>query len=217
MIVRRIYDWVLSWADSRYGFIALLVVAFCESSFFPIPPDVLLIPLVLGATHRYWHYALGTTIASVVGGLFGYGIGFFAWQTLGRWLVEKLMAIELLMVDGRQDIALPGYLANILGERFLFQTFDTYNAWVVFVFGLTPLPYKLVTIAAGFAQTNPIVFAVASVVSRGLRFFVVAYLIYRFGELAKRFIDKYLNLLAIIFCLLLIGGFLLMTLVFKPG
>ena len=107
MIVRRTYDWVLSWADSRYGFIALLVVAFCESSFFPIPPDVLLIPLVLGATHRYWHYALGTTIASVVGGLFGYGIGFFAWQTLGRWLVEKVMAIELLMVDGRQDVALP--------------------------------------------------------------------------------------------------------------
>lgn len=216
MIVRRTYDWVLSWADSRYGFIALLVVAFCESSFFPIPPDVLLIPLVLGATHRYWHYALGTTIASVVGGLFGYGIGFFAWQTLGRWLVEKVMAVELLMVDGRQDVALPGYLANILGEKFLFQTFDTYNAWVVFVFGLTPLPYKLVTIAAGFAQTNPLVFTLASAISRGLRFFVVAYLIYRFGEVAKRFIDKYFNLLAIIFCLLLIGGFLLVTMVFKP-
>ena len=216
MIVRRTYDWVLSWADSRCGFIALLVVAFCESSFFPIPPDVLLIPLVLGATHRYWHYALGTTIASVVGGLFGYGIGFFAWQTLGRWLVEKVMAVELLMVDGRQDVALPGYLANILGEKFLFQTFDTYNAWVVFVFGLTPLPYKLVTIAAGFAQTNPLVFTLASAISRGLRFFVVAYLIYRFGEVAKRFIDKYFNLLAIIFCLLLIGGFLLVTMVFKP-
>ena len=214
MIIRRVYDWVLSWADSRYGFIALLIVAFCESSFFPIPPDVLLIPLVLGATHRYWHYALGTTIASVVGGLFGYGTGFFAWQTLGRWLVEKVMAIELLMVNGRQDIALPGYLVNILGERYLFQTFDTYNAWVVFVFGLTPLPYKLVTIAAGFAQTNPLVFTIASVVSRGLRFFVVAYLIYRFGGVAKRLIDKYFNLLAIIFCLLLIGGFLLMTLVF---
>lgn len=214
MIVRRIYDWVLSWADSRYGFIALLVVAFCESSFFPIPPDVLLIPLVLGATHRYWHYALGTTIASVVGGIFGYGIGFFAWQTLGRWLVEKVMAIELLMVNGRQDVALPGYLASILNENYLFQTFDSYNAWIVFVFGLTPLPYKLVTISAGFTQTNPVVFTLASIGARGLRFFVVAYLIYRFGEGAKRFIDNYFNLLAIIFCLLLIGGFLVMTLVF---
>ena len=214
MIVRRIYDWVLSWADSRYGFIALLVVAFCESSFFPIPPDVLLIPLVLGATHRYWHYALGTTIASVVGGIFGYGIGFFAWQTLGRWLVEKVMAIELLMVNGRQDVALPGYLASILNENYLFQTFDSYNAWIVFIFGLTPLPYKLVTISAGFTQTNPVVFTLASIGARGLRFFVVAYLIYRFGEGAKRFIDNYFNLLAIIFCLLLIGGFLVMTLVF---
>lgn len=217
MIVRRLYDWVLSWANSRYGFVALLVVAFCESSFFPIPPDVLLIALTLGATHRYWHYALAATVASVGGGILGYGIGFFAWQTLGRWLVEKVMAIELVLVDGRQDIALPTYLTSILGENYLFQTFDTYNAWVVFVFGLTPLPYKLVTIAAGFAQTNLAVFILASTVSRGLRFFVVAYLVYRFGERAKRFIDKYFNLLAIVFCLLLVGGFLLLTVVFRSG
>ena len=208
--LRRLYDWVLGWADTRWGLPALLVIAFCESSFFPIPPDVLLIPLVLGASERWYIFATGTTLASVAGGLAGYAIGFFAWQTLGRWLIENVMRIELVAVDGREDVPLPLYWEKLLDVQpaYLFQIFDAWNAWIVFAFGLTPLPYKLVTIAAGFAQVNLLVFVLASAVSRGLRFFLLAFLLHKLGPPAKIFIDRHFNLLAIVFTVLLLGGFI---------
>ena len=210
--LRRLYDWVLGWADTRWGLPALLVIAFCESSFFPIPPDVLLIPLVLGASERWFIFATGTTLASVLGGLAGYAIGFFAWQTLGRWLIENVMRIELVLVNGKEDVPLPAYMEKLLDVQpaYLFQTFDDWNAWIVFAFGLTPLPYKLITIAAGFAQVNLLVFVLASAMSRGLRFFVLAFVMHKLGPPAKVFIDRHFNLLAIVFTVSLFGGFIVL-------
>ncbi|MEN8200526.1 MAG: DedA family protein [Thermodesulfobacteriota bacterium] len=217
-LIRRLYDWILHWADSKYGLPALVVLSFAESSFFPIPPDILLIALVLGATSRWYKYAFWCTLASVLGGLAGYGIGVFAWDTMGRWIVENVAHVSLVEVDGRLDIALPAYLissmGSALGGEYLFQVYDYWNAWIVFVFGLTPLPYKLVTITAGVAKVNLPVFLVASVAARGLRFFVVAWFLHKWGEPAKRFLDRYFNLLCILFILLLIGGFALIKLFF---
>ncbi|MEN8190585.1 MAG: YqaA family protein [Thermodesulfobacteriota bacterium] len=217
-LIRRLYDWMLHWADSKYGLPALVVLSFAESSFFPIPPDILLIALVLGATGRWYKYAFWCTLASVLGGLAGYGIGAFAWDTMGRWIVENVAHVTLTEVDGRMDIALPAYLVNglgsMLGGEYLFQVYDHWNAWIVFIFGLTPLPYKLVTITAGVARVNLPVFLVASVAARGCRFFVVAWFLHKWGEPAKRFLDRYFNLLCTLFILLLIGGFVLIKLLF---
>lgn len=216
-LVRRLYDWMLSWADSRYGLHALVVISFAESSFFPIPPDVLLIALVLGASTRWYKFAFWCTLASVVGGLAGYGIGVFGWETIGRWIVEHLTHKPLVEVGGRLDIALPSYLITVMGDslggEYLFQVYDHWNAWIVFIFGLTPLPYKLVTITAGVARVNLPVFLIASVLSRALRFFLVAWVLSKWGDPARRFIDRYFNLLTIAFIVLLVGGFLVLKLV----
>ncbi|MDE3269424.1 MAG: DedA family protein [Pseudomonadota bacterium] len=209
--LRSLYDWVLTWAHSPYALPALAVVAFAESSFFLIPPDVLLIPMVLSKRHKYLAFASTATLASVLGGLAGYLLGYFAWQTLGVWLVEHVMRVELIEVAGRLDIALPAYIANFLAleSPYLFQAFAQYNAWVVFVFALTPLPYKLITISAGFAQVNILVFMLASLAARGARFFAVALIMHRYGATAQTFIDKYFNLLTIAFIVLLVLGLLL--------
>jgi membrane protein YqaA with SNARE-associated domain len=209
---RRMYNWVLHWAETPYALPALVVMSFVESSVFPIPPDVLLIPLVLMATTRWWRLAAWCTVASVLGGLFGYAIGFAAWETVGVWIVQNLAHVDLVPVDGRPDIAMPPYLIKAvgvdrLGGEYLFQVYDHWNAWIVFIFGLTPLPYKLVTVTAGVAQVNLIIFTLASIASRGLRFFVVAWIIKTWGPPARVFVEKYFNLLAIAFVLLLVGGF----------
>ncbi len=213
---RRMYDWVLHWADTRYGFLALLIISFLESSFFPIPPDVLLMALVLASPFKWWKIALGCTVASVIGGIFGYGIGMFAWESIGQMIVENIIRIELIEVDGRLDIALPAYLVenfkDVLGGSYLFQVYDVWNAWIVGIFGLTPLPYKLVTITAGVAQVNLTVFILTSIAARGFRFFVVAAVLRAIGEPAKVFIDKNFNFLTIVFVLLLIGGFAILKL-----
>lgn len=212
--IRRMYDWMLSWADSPYGLHALVIISFAESSFFPIPPDVLLIALVLGASTRWYKFALWCTLASVVGGLAGYGIGVFGWETIGQWIVQHIAHMELTEVNGRLDIALPAYLVSgmgsSLGGEYLFQVYDHWNAWIVFVFGLTPLPYKLVTITAGVARVNLPVFLVASILSRALRFFLVAWILSKWGDPARRFIDRYFNLLTIAFIVLLVGGFFIL-------
>ena len=116
-IHRRFYNWVLSWAETRYGLPALVLIAFMESSFFPIPPDILLIPLVLGAPKLWARLAAWCTVASVVGGLLGYGIGAYAWQTVGLWIIENIAHVQLLAVNGRLDIPLPPYLIHMLGDK----------------------------------------------------------------------------------------------------
>lgn len=217
-IHRRMYDWVLQWANTPYAITALVLISFAESSFFPIPPDILLMALVLAAPRKWWKIAAICTAASVAGGIAGYGIGIFAWETMGRWIVEGLLGVQLTQVDGRLDIALPAYLvANFeqsLGGRYLFQVYDIWNGWIVAIFGLTPLPYKLVTVTAGVARVDLGVFIVASIIARGFRFFLVAAILGWIGPPAKVFIDKHFNLLTIAFVVLLIAGFGVLKLLF---
>lgn len=218
-IHRRMYDWVLHWAHTPYGLPALVLIAFVESSIFPIPPDVLIVALTAGAVHKWWKFAAWATGASVLGGILGYAIGMFFWETAGQWIVTNLIHISMVPVDGRMDIKLPSYLVQVFGDglggQYLFQVYDHWNAWIVFVFGLTPLPYKLVTITAGVAAINFPVFIIASILARALRFFVVAWIISRWGEAAKTFIDKYFNWLAIAFVVLLIAGYLVVAGAFR--
>ncbi len=195
-VFRRLYDWVLSWADSRWGPVALFVLAFAESSFFPIPPDVLLIALCLGCIARSFRYALICSLASVTGALFGYAIGYFLWQTPGG---------EFTAVADFFFRVIPGFTeAEYLKIR---QLYEQYNFWVVFTAGFTPIPYKLITITAGVFRIDIPMFVVASVVSRSLRFFLISWLIWKFGAPIKSLIDRYFNLIAIAFTVLLIGSF----------
>ena len=189
---RRLYDWILHWADTPYGTPALFVLALAESSFFPVPPDVLLAPLVLGNRRKWVRFALACSVASVVGGIVGYTIGLTVWsqidQTVYAW-------------------RLPG----ISEANFAKATawYAEYNFWIVFAAGFTPLPYKVITISAGVFGINFPVFLVASAVSRAARFFLVAGLIGICGEWIKPKIDRYFNLLCILFVILLVGGFAL--------
>ena len=193
--VRRLYDWILHWADTPYGLQALAILAFAESSFFPIPPDPLLIALCLGATGRALRFAAVTTIASVVGGLLGYAIGAVVWGSVSGFFFDYVPGVT------------PEAFATVQGY------YDRWDFWAVFLAGLTPLPYKVFTISAGVFAINFPVFVLASVLSRGLRFFLVAGLIYRYGESISSFIDRYFNVLTWVFGLLLILGFVLIEVV----
>lgn len=192
-IHRRMYDWVLHWADTPYGTPALFILSFAESSFFPVPPDVLLIALVLGARQRWFRYALICTVASVVGGLGGYFIGYALFETVGR----KIIAF---------------YQAEHYYEKVM-AWYARYDYWIVFVAALTPIPYKVFTIASGVFHMNLLGFSLVSVVGRGMRFFAVAALLYWFGPPMKRIIDKYFDLLCVAFVVLLVGGFLVIKLI----
>ena len=195
-IFKRLYDWMLSWGNSRWGAVALFCFAFAESSFFPIPPDVLLIALCLGAATRAFRFAAICTVGSILGALAGYAIGYYAWQNsageytaLAEWFYAHIFSIEAF--------------------NRVKALYDAYDFWIVFTAGFTPLPYKLFTITGGLFGINLAMFVVASVISRGLRFFLIGWLIWRFGAPIKSFIDRYFNLLAIAFTVLLIGSFVL--------
>lgn len=188
-IVRRTYDWVLHWADTPWGVVALFILSFAESSFFPIPPDVLLIALCLGKPKRSLQYAAICTVGSVMGAVAGYGIGMFAWEGMSSWFIPHVFSQGAF-----DDVG---------------KLYETYNFWVVFTAGFTPIPYKVITITAGVFGIHFWVFLLASIISRGARFFLISWLIYRFGPSIKSFIDRYFNLLAVIFTVLLVGGFVL--------
>lgn len=191
-MVKRLYNWVLSWSESRWGWVALLFIALFEASWFPLPPDILLIALCLGATKKSFRFATICLIGSVVGAALGYGIGHFLWIT----------------PDGD-----PTALASLFYEYIFSQEqfdnvgalYDRFNFWIVFTAGFTPLPFKLFTVAGGMFDINFVMFIIASAVSRGMRFFLIAGLIWKFGAPIKSFIDKYFNLLASLFAVLLIG------------
>ena len=193
---RRLYDWILHWADTPYGGPALFVLALAESSFFPVPPDVLLAPLVLGNRRKWVRFALACSVASVVGGILGYTIGLTVWsqidQTVYTW-----------------------HLPGISEANFAKATawYAEYNFWIVFAAGFTPLPYKVITISAGVffkdSGWSPfLVFLLASTVSRSARFFLVAGLMGRLGPRIAPVLDRYFNLACILFMVLLVGGFL---------
>lgn len=187
---KRLYDWTLHWAETPYAMPALVVLAFAESSFFPIPPDALLIVLALGMPARAFRYALACAIASVIGGMAGYAIGYWAWQGTQGFFFEYVFSRESF-----------DYVAGLYQDNAF---------WAVFTAGFTPIPYKVFTIAAGVFEIDFATFVVASAISRSARFFAVAALIYFFGPPIRRFIDRYFNWLAIAFTVLLIGGFVIL-------
>ena len=195
--VRKLYDWVLHWAKTPYALPALFILAFAESSFFPIPPDVLLIALAVSIPAKAFRYAAVCTLGSVLGGMLGYLIGSFAWYTGNDYSSFAMLFFHYV----------PGFteeLFNLVKLKF------EQNAFLaVFTAGFTPIPYKIFTIAGGVCKINFFVFIIASIISRALRFFLVAAIIYKFGSPITAWIDKYFNKLAILFTILLIGGFIL--------
>ncbi len=193
-MLRRLYDWTMSLAATRHAEKGLAGVSFVESSFFPIPPDVLLIPMVLAERKRWMRYAFICTIASILGALLGYVIGAFLYEAIGR---------PILAFYGK--------------EHAFEQIADWYNRWggwgVLFA-AVTPFPYKVLTIFSGATGLNLGIFVLVSVVGRGLRFYLVAWLLYRYGEPIRHFIEKNLGLLFTLFMVLLIGGFVAVRYVF---
>ncbi len=196
ILLRKLYDWVLSWADTPYGGLALFVLAFAESSFFPVPPDALLIALVLGSRVKAFKYAALCTTASITGALLGYTIGHYVWWTPSN---------EFTSIANFFFANIPGFTHEAFNK--IQQLYSEFDFWIIFSAGFTPLPYKVFTISAGAFNINLIMFVFASIVSRGARFFLVAFLIWKFGPAIQEFIDKYFNWLAIAFTVLLIGGF----------
>lgn len=192
-VLDRLYTRVMTLARHRHAMRWLAGVSFVESSVFPIPPDIMLIPMILAERARAWAIAAVCTAASVLGGLAGYAIGYAFWEAVG----QPLMAFY-------------GYEAK-MGD--FAARYNEWGAWIVFIAGITPFPYKVITIASGVAGLDIVVFAVASVLSRGLRFFVEAALLWRFGAPVQRFVERHMGLLGIVFAVTLIGGFLLVGLI----
>lgn len=187
--IKQLYDWVLHWAETPYAVPALFVLAFAESSFFPVPPDVLLIALAISIPRKSFKYAAICLVGSVLGGMLGYGIGLYGYETLGKPIIEFYHGKEIM---------------NAIKLKY-----NQWGFWGILFAAVTPIPYKVFTIASGVFKFDFLLFIVASVIGRGLRFFVVAGLIWKFGKPIREFIDKYFNLLTFIFCVLLILGFLL--------
>jgi membrane protein YqaA with SNARE-associated domain len=186
-MLRRLYDWVLKLAEHPRAAWALAAVSFAESSFFPIPPDVMLIPMCLARRERAWVYAGLCTVASVLGGLLGYAIGALLYDTLGRYIIE-----------------LYGYRET--AEQFR-AGYAAWGHWIILLKGLTPIPFKIITITSGFAGYDLFWFVVLSIITRGGRFYLVAALIYVWGPHARDFIEKRLEWFALLFAVLFIGGF----------
>jgi membrane protein YqaA with SNARE-associated domain len=184
-MLRRLYDWVMGLAASRHAPTSLFAVSFAESSFFPVPPDVMLAPMVLARPDRAWRYAFICTLASVLGGILGYAIGYFL-TPVGQWMM-----------------AATGHAGGLVEFK---CWYDKYGVWVILAKGLTPIPYKLVTIASGLAQFSFPMFIFASVATRGARFFLVAFVVKTFGPALLPVIERRLALVAGGLILLLVIG-----------
>jgi membrane protein YqaA with SNARE-associated domain len=193
-MLRALYDWTMRLAATRHATAALAFIAAIESSVFPIPPDVLLIPMVLANRAKAFWYALVATIASVLGGLIGYALGALLFEAVARPILSFY-----------------GYLEQF--DRFA-EYYNSWGAWAVLIAGVTPFPFKVITIASGATHLSLIVFVVASLVARAIRFLLVAGLLYWFGPPIRDFIEARLGLLATLFAVLLIGGFVLVRYVF---
>jgi membrane protein YqaA with SNARE-associated domain len=186
-LLRRLYDWTMTEAAGPHATRGLAAVAFLESSVFPIPPDAMLVPMVLARPGSAWRLAAICTAASVAGGLAGYAIGYFLFATLGSRIIEFY--------------GLGGKFADFQ------QTWNDWGLWIILVKGLTPIPYKLVTIASGLAKFNLAVFVLASIVTRAARFFLVAGLLRVFGTPIRTFIEERLTLVTTAFAVLIVLGF----------
>tara|TARA_Y100001970_G_scaffold81944_1_gene103787 strand:- start:4745 stop:5329 length:585 start_codon:yes stop_codon:yes gene_type:complete len=188
-ILRQLYEWTLKKSEHPKASWFLSIISFTESSFFPIPPDIILIPMVIAKTAKAWTYAFICTVSSVLGGALGYLIGFFFYNSIGILIVNYY--------------GLDNQFTNFE------NSYNEYGFWIVLGAGFTPFPFKLITISSGLFGLNFITFILVAFVARGLRFFLLAGLLKLFGENIKKLIDQYFNLLAIIFFILLIGSFVL--------
>jgi membrane protein YqaA with SNARE-associated domain len=189
-MLQRLYGWTMRLAAHPRALWALAAVSFAESSFFPIPPDALIIPMVLARPVQAWRIALVCTAASVIGGFFGYAIGYYLFETIGRHV-----------------LAFYGYSAAFAEFQ---AKFNEWGIWIILIKGLTPIPYKLITIASGLAKFDLATFAVASLATRGVRFFLVAGLLKIFGPPIRDFIERRLTLVTTVFAVSLVGGFLVL-------
>ena len=186
-MLRRVYDWTLRMAAHKRAEWALAGVSFVESSVFPIPPDVLLMPMVLADRSKAWRYALIATISSVIGGFLGYAIGYFLFEAVGKPILDFYHVMD------KYDA--------------LKHSFDEWGAWIIIAKGWTPIPYKFLTITSGALQFDLLAFTIASVVSRGMRFFLVAGLFWAFGPSIRPFVVERLGLVTTLFVVILVGGF----------
>lgn len=187
MMIRGLYNWTMGLAETRYALAALALVAFVESSVFPIPPDILMIPMILATPRRAWLIAGIACGSSVLGGLLGYYIGYGLFESVGRPVLEF-------------------YGKDAYFDEFALR-YNEWGAWAVLIAGVTPFPYKVITIMSGATGLSLPVFIVASIIARGLRFFVVAALLWKFGAPIRDFIEKRLGLMFILFVIVLLGGF----------
>lgn len=184
---KRLYHWTLTLAESPRATWALALISFAESSFFPIPPDVILVPMALARPNKALFYAAICTLSSVLGGIVGYGIGYLLYDTVGAWLIN-----------------LYGYGARAADFQALYQQ---HGAWVILIKGVTPIPYKLVTIVSGFAHYNFFWFVLLSAITRGARFFLLAGLLNRFGDPIRRLLDRHFGLFMLLIVVAVVGGF----------
>jgi membrane protein YqaA with SNARE-associated domain len=186
-MLKKFYLWLMALAQQKHAMAVLGLVSFLESSCFPIPPDAFLVPLVLADRQRAWRFATVATVCSVLGGLLGYGIGFYFSETIGRWIIHLYGS--------------PTAYASLQAA------FAKYGVWIILIKGLTPIPYKLVTITAGIAKFDLFTFVWSSIVTRGVRFFLLTFLAWKFGPAAMPYIERNLARVGIAILALAIGGF----------
>jgi len=186
-MLRRLYDWTMDLATRPYALWALAIIAFVESSVFPIPPDLLLAPMVLAAREKAWKYSIVCTVSSVLGGIAGYAVGYFLFDSFGQPILDFYG-----MMDHFESFK---------------QSYNEWGAWIVAGAGMTPFPYKVITITSGVTQLNFGVFMIASILARGARFFLVAGLLWKFGPPIRDFVEKYLGWVTAAAFALLVGGF----------
>jgi membrane protein YqaA with SNARE-associated domain len=196
--MKRMYNWVLDWAYSPYALFALFILAFAESIFFPVPPDLLLIVLVLGCRPKAFKYALVCTIGSVSGALVGYCVGHYTWINASgdfTWFANIFFR------------NIPGFSVDLFNS--IKGLYTKWDFWIIFTAGFTPIPYKIFTVTAGVFDLNLLMFILSSLVSRGARFFILATLLWKYGPSIKLFLEKYFNILALGFTICLVGGFVI--------
>jgi len=186
-MLRKLYDWTLNLAVHKHALLALALLSFIESSIFPIPPDILLIPMVLAIRDRAWLVAGVCTVASVIGGMMGYGIGFFMYEQIGKPILDF-------------------YHYSLKFSEFQ-VTYNQWGAWAVFFAGITPFPYKVITILSGMTGLSLPVFIIASIIARGMRFFIIAALLWKYGDAIRAFIERRLGMLFFLLVVLLFVGF----------
>ena len=195
--VRRLYDWVLTWSEKPSGPSVLGIMSLAEASFFPIPPDVLLIPLSIGNRNKAIWFALICSVSSILGAIIGYAIGHYIWWSESGHFTN----FAQLFFNH-----IPGFTTAAFSE--IQSLYEKWNFWIIFTAGFTPIPFKIFTISAGAFKIDFLAFVIASTISRSARFFLVSGLIRKFGEPIEGFINKYFNFLAFLFTLLVFLGFL---------